>query len=111
MKTKNLIIVGGANGVGKTTFAYQYSNEYGVDYLGADAIAAGIDKKGSENIELMAGKLFFKKLDEYYTKNEFSTNNIPALLIDQFCRKSLRSVLPVLKVIIDYINLIHQACL
>jgi predicted ABC-type ATPase len=70
MKTKKLIIVGGANGVGKTTFAYQYSNEYGIDYLGADAIAAGIDKKGSENIELMAGKLFFKKLDEYYRINE-----------------------------------------
>jgi predicted ABC-type ATPase len=70
MKTKKLIIVGGANGVGKTTFAYQYSNEYGIDYLGADSIAAGINKKGSENIELMAGKLFFKELDNYYTKDK-----------------------------------------
>ena len=70
MKKKKLIIVGGANGVGKTTFAYQYSNEYGIDYLGADAIAAGIDKTKYDNIELRAGKLFFKKLDEYYSKNK-----------------------------------------
>jgi predicted ABC-type ATPase len=70
MKTRKLIIVGGANGVGKTTFAYQYRNEYKIDYLGADEIAAGIDKSGKENIELKAGKKFFKKLDEYYEKNK-----------------------------------------
>ena len=68
MKTRKLIIVGGANGVGKTTFAYQYRDEYKIDYLGADEIAAGIDKSGEENIELKAGKKFFKKLDEYYEK-------------------------------------------
>ena len=68
MKTKKMIIVGGANGVGKTTFAYRYSNEYEIDYLGADAIAAGLYKKGNENIELEAGKEFFKKLDDYYSK-------------------------------------------
>lgn len=70
MRTKKLIIVGGANGVGKTTFAYQYSNEYGIDYLGADAIAAEIDKTKYDNIELKASKLFFKELDKYYTKNK-----------------------------------------
>ncbi|HZH73957.1 MAG TPA: zeta toxin family protein [Mariniphaga sp.] len=70
MKTNKLIIVGGANGVGKTTFAYQYSDEYKIKYLGADAIAVGIDKTKHANIELKAGKLFFKELDEYYTKNK-----------------------------------------
>lgn len=70
MKTKKLMIVGGANGVGKTTFAYQYRSEYGIDYLGADEIAAGLDKKVVKNIELKAGKEFFKKLDEYYLKNK-----------------------------------------
>ena len=28
---KKIIIVGGANGVGKTTFAYQYRDKYGID--------------------------------------------------------------------------------
>ena len=64
--SKKIIIVGGANGVGKTTFAYQYRDEYKIDYLGADEIAAGIDKKNDyENIELKAGKIFFRRLEEY----------------------------------------------
>ena len=64
--SKKIIIVGGANGVGKTTFAYQYRNEYKIDYLGADEIAAGIDKENDdENIELKAGKIFFRRLEEY----------------------------------------------
>lgn len=63
---KKIIIVGGANGVGKTTFAYQYRDEYKIDYLGADEIAAtivGNDK--NENVELKEGKLFFKRFEEY----------------------------------------------
>lgn len=63
--SKKIIIVGGANGVGKTTFAYQYRDEYKIDYLGADEIAAGIDNKENENIELKAGKIFFKRLEGY----------------------------------------------
>ncbi len=63
--SKKIIIVGGANGVGKTTFAYQYRDEYKIDYLGADEIAAGIDKNENDNIELKAGKIFFKRLEEY----------------------------------------------
>ena len=64
--SKKIIIVGGANGVGKTTFAYQFRDEYKIDYLGADEIAAGIDKKETdENIELKAGKIFFRRLEEY----------------------------------------------
>jgi predicted ABC-type ATPase len=64
--SKKIIIVGGANGVGKTTFAYQYRDEYKIDYLGADEIAAEIDKKETdENIELKAGKIFFRRLEEY----------------------------------------------
>ncbi|MDD5569389.1 MAG: AAA family ATPase [Candidatus Pacebacteria bacterium] len=64
-----LIIVGGANGVGKTTFAYQYKQEYGIDYLGADEIAKEISNAFSGNIELRAGKEFFRRLEEYLKRN------------------------------------------
>ncbi|MBN1293909.1 MAG: AAA family ATPase [Candidatus Latescibacteria bacterium] len=64
--SKKIVIVGGANGVGKTTFAHQYSDEFKIDYLGADEIAAGVDKiNDRENIELKAGKIFFRRLEEY----------------------------------------------
>lgn len=59
---KNLIIVGGANGVGKTTFAYQYKEEYGITYLGADEIAKEIT---GSNSEIRAGKEFFRRLEHF----------------------------------------------
>lgn len=67
---KNIIIVGGANGVGKTTFAYQYSNEYKIDYLGADDIAKELALSTTRNIELNSGKEFFRRLEAYFAKNQ-----------------------------------------
>jgi predicted ABC-type ATPase len=67
---KELIIVGGANGVGKTTFAYQYKMEYGIGYLSADDIARGRERLPSGNLELQAGKEFFRRLQDYYSENK-----------------------------------------
>jgi predicted ABC-type ATPase len=41
---QKIVIVGGANGAGKTTFAYQYKDEFNIDYLGADEIAEHISR-------------------------------------------------------------------
>lgn len=71
MKKKTLVIVGGANGVGKTTFAYQYRDDFGITYLGADEIAAEIIKNNCKgNIELKAGREFFKRLDLFLKKGK-----------------------------------------
>lgn len=70
MKGK-LVIIGGANGVGKTTFAYQYKEEYGIDYLGADEIAREMSESEKGNVELRAGKEFFRRLSGF-VKNKKS---------------------------------------
>jgi predicted ABC-type ATPase len=71
MKKKKLVSVGGANGVGKTTFAYQYRDDFDVKYLGADEIAAEISKKGFiGNVEIKAGKEFFHRLDVFLESGE-----------------------------------------
>jgi predicted ABC-type ATPase len=67
-KDKRLIIVGGPNGSGKTTFAKQYAKEHGIEYLGADEIVNELKKEKVKNIELQAGKIFFKRLEEYLKK-------------------------------------------
>jgi predicted ABC-type ATPase len=48
---KKLIIVGGANGVGKSTIAYKIRDEFGIDYLGADDIAFKL-KNSSGNSDI-----------------------------------------------------------
>ena len=44
-KKPELIIVGGPNGVGKTTIALEYSAHFKVPYLGADVIAKKLKEK------------------------------------------------------------------
>jgi predicted ABC-type ATPase len=67
---KSVVIVGGANGVGKTTFAYQYKNEYEIDYLCTDDIVKELSLLSKGNVELRAGKEFFGRLENYYRLNK-----------------------------------------
>ena len=52
-KDKRLIIVGGPNGSGKTTFAKQYAKEHGIEYLGADEIVDAIRCKNTDRAALL----------------------------------------------------------
>jgi len=56
MVPKELIIVGGANGVGKTTFAVKYAAQHSLLYLGADAIAAELAPDEPELVPVAAGR-------------------------------------------------------
>jgi len=69
-KAKELIIISGANGVGKTTFAKPYVQKIGYKFLNADEIAKEIEKKGFDNIMIKAGRIFFSELSESLSKGE-----------------------------------------
>jgi predicted ABC-type ATPase len=57
---KELIIIAGANGSGKTTFSKQILAETGFEFLNADEIA-----KELAVFKLQAGKEFFVRLDKF----------------------------------------------
>lgn len=59
MTNKTLIIVGGANGVGKTTFAVPYTRAKGYDFLNADEIAKEEAVRGATAPMIAAGRIFF----------------------------------------------------
>ena len=61
---KNVIIIAGPNGSGKTTFASEYLRNSDVEYISADAIAAKLVSTPEEmdTVKLQAGRLFFVEM-------------------------------------------------
>lgn len=57
-----LIIVGGANGAGKTTFARQYAESLELPYLGADDIAFQLSPTNPAAVRVAAGREFSRRL-------------------------------------------------
>ena len=64
MPKKRAVIVAGPNGSGKTTFALEYAEAYGICYLGADAIAAELSSNDLNKVKVKAGKIFLQRLKE-----------------------------------------------
>lgn len=62
MADKDLIIVGGANGAGKTTFATEYASRYQRLYLGADAIATELAPGAPEFAAVAAGEELMRRV-------------------------------------------------
>jgi len=64
--SKEVIIVAGGNGVGKTTFAREFLLENpDYEFLNADEIAKELSPDNPQSSKISAGKLFFKNLDKY----------------------------------------------
>ena len=61
---KNVIIIAGPNGSGKTTFASEYLRNSDMEYISADAIAAKLVSTPEEmdTVKLQAGRLFFVEM-------------------------------------------------
>jgi predicted ABC-type ATPase len=59
---KQVVIVAGPNGSGKTTFVNQYVERFGFQYLGADEIAAQLAPNNFNEVKMQAGREFFKQL-------------------------------------------------
>jgi len=67
---KEIVIIAGANGVGKTTFARAFLQEYDYEFLNADEIAKSLSAENPGAKKISAGKLFFQKLNEAVEQNK-----------------------------------------
>lgn len=61
---KELVVVAGANGSGKTTFAKQLVIETGHEFLNADEIERTLESSDASSTKVQAGRLFFQRLTE-----------------------------------------------
>jgi predicted ABC-type ATPase len=57
-----LIVVGGANGAGKTTFAVEFAEQRSLPYLGADAIATEMLPRNPSAVRIAAGREFLTRI-------------------------------------------------
>jgi len=64
------IIIAGANGSGKTTFAKLFVAEHPFAFVNADEIAKKIALAEPDNTMIKAGKLFFKQIDTLIAGNK-----------------------------------------
>ena len=67
---RELVIVGGANGAGKTTFAVKYASRHHLLYLGADAIASELAPSAPETVPVAAGLELMRRLEEALSNQE-----------------------------------------
>lgn len=61
---KTCIIIGDANGSGKTTIAQEWIAQGGYPFINADEIEKDLDNTGSGAAHVRAGRLLFEKVDE-----------------------------------------------
>lgn len=61
---KQVYIVGGSNGAGKTTFAKEFIQIANLTFLNADEIAKEFDPDDKEGGKVKAGRVMFRRLDE-----------------------------------------------
>ncbi|RYG49608.1 Zeta toxin family protein [bacterium] len=64
IESLRLVIVGGPNGCGKTTFARAYSEVEGLIYLGADDVAARLSPDDPQAARVTAGRIFGRELSQ-----------------------------------------------
>lgn len=70
MKTKNVYIIAGPNGSGKTTFAKELIKELRLPFVNADEIAFEMSPEDLAKARLKAGKAFFGRIDKYIQGNK-----------------------------------------
>jgi len=89
---KRLIILAGANGAGKTTFAQEFLKEHEIKFLNADEIAlkASKDKINIAKNRITSGKIFIRELRDLL-KNKKSVA-IESTLSGSYLVKTIKKV-------------------
>ena len=88
--TPQLLIVGGPNGSGKTTVALEYSDEHGLPYVGADAIAAVLNPTDPAASDFAAARQFIETIEQYVSQQTsfVCESTLAGLTIGNFIRSA-----------------------
>ena len=71
MKSRNVYIISGPNGCGKTILADKLIEEFELPFINADNIALELSQGGDvRKVRLQAGKMFLKELNDHINENK-----------------------------------------
>jgi len=70
VRRKELIIIAGPNGSGKTTFARSFLTEKKFEFLNADDINSELIKENKKSNSISAGKEYFRRLEKLFEKRK-----------------------------------------
>ena len=103
---KNLYIIAGANGSGKTTFAMEFSKNNDLHFINADEIAKQLNPFEIAKVKIKAGKQFFMEIQNAFDQH------ISFMLESTLSGKYLHKVISTAKnkgynIIIIYLYLEH----
>jgi predicted ABC-type ATPase len=85
---KEILIIAGANGSGKTTFAINYTRKNNLLFVKADIIAKKINPLNTTGGELAAGRVFFKEVNSNF--NEGKSFAIESTLSGLYFKKLIK---------------------
>ncbi|MCP4148312.1 MAG: AAA family ATPase [bacterium] len=67
---KEVLVIAGANGSGKTTFARLYETRYTIHFINADEIAKELAPENIDGVKVRAGRVFFERIKTCMNENE-----------------------------------------
>ena len=72
MKALTCYVIAGPNGAGKTTFAMRYLPRVAkvAEFVNADAIARGLSPLNEQSVQVEAGRIFLRQIQETETHEQ-----------------------------------------
>jgi len=87
---KDLIIIAGVNGSGKTTFAKEFLKSFNYEFINADEIAKKLNPENIAKARIVAGKMFLKEIEK--SKNYGKSFIIETTLSGKYTERIIRKL-------------------
>jgi len=88
---KEIFIIAGPNGSGKTTFAKKFIEEYKLPFINADEIAQKLNPKNYQKVRIEAGKKFLLQIKDNIIQNKSFI--IESTLAEKYLLKTIEQLM------------------
>ena len=108
--SKNLYIISGCNGAGKTTASFTVLPEVLEcrEFVNADEIARGLSPFNPESVAIEAGRLMLQRIEDLLDRGE-SFHNIPEPILRRRYIAGIKNLFSLLMPVVDYWDIYNNS--